>query len=101
MNKSRRQLGCPLGTVRSRLARARDLLTATVNAPRPGPAGSDCRGGVRSDASAASASGELRRLTPVPPELVRSTIRAASQSAAGQGDGHVAAGLARFAGPTA
>ena len=40
------QLGCPLGTVRSRLARARDQVAHASDASRPGAARGGCRGGA-------------------------------------------------------
>ena len=65
------QLGCPLGTVRSRLARARDLLRRRLDPARDRLDGR--RAGVRS--------GSLPLLTP---ELVQSTVHAALDFAAGQ-----------------
>jgi RNA polymerase sigma factor (sigma-70 family) len=58
------QLGCPLGTVRSRLARARDLLRRRLS-----------RRGFEPMAFGFDA---IRRLPPLAPELVRSTVRAAA-----------------------
>ncbi len=58
------QLGCPLGTVRSRLARARDLLRRrlTRRGFEPMAIGLD----------------SIRRLPPLAPDLMQSTVRAAA-----------------------
>jgi RNA polymerase sigma factor (sigma-70 family) len=63
------QLGCPLGTVRSRLARARDLLRRRLT-----------RRGL---APMAFGMESIRKLPPLAPELVRSTVQAAVRVAAG------------------
>jgi RNA polymerase sigma factor (sigma-70 family) len=72
------QLGCPLGTVRSRLARARELLRRRLT--RRGLAPLVGHIGMALDPGSHSA---VLRLAPVPPELVHSTISAAEQIAAG------------------
>ncbi len=72
------QLGCPLGTVRSRLARARDLLHRRLT-----------RRGVEPLAVGFDA---IRRLPPLAPELVRSTVEAAARIAAGQATNQVVSG---------
>ncbi len=63
------QLGCPLGTVRSRLARARELLRRRLT-----------RRGL---APLAVGVGSIRRLPRPAAELVQSTVRAAVRIAAG------------------
>jgi RNA polymerase sigma factor (sigma-70 family) len=76
------QLGCPLGTVRSRLARARNLLHRRLM-----HRGLAARAGAISAAvhtSSASAAAIGARLPSVAPELVRSTTRAAAQLAGGK-----------------
>jgi RNA polymerase sigma factor (sigma-70 family) len=77
------QLGCPLGTVRSRLARARKILHRRLARRGLMP----LAGGVATAFESASASGSVaslaHRLSPVAPELARSTIRAASHVLAG------------------
>ncbi len=85
------QLGCPLGTVRSRLARAKSLLRRRLT-----------RRGLGSLAGVASAldssTGSARTAAQLPgavaPPLVRSTITAASRIAAGQVTDRVASTLA-------
>ena len=64
------QLGCPLGTVRSRLARARDLLRRRLT-----------RRGVE---HLAIGMDSIRRLPPLAPELVQSTVQAAMRISGGQ-----------------
>jgi len=83
------QLGCPLGTVRSRLARARALLHRRLT-----------RRGLASLAAVVAASFDsapagvvASRLSSVPPELIHSTIRAAAPVATGQATAHAASGV--------
>jgi HlyD family secretion protein len=76
------QLGCPLGTVRSRLARARNLLRRRLTRRGMAPMAAVLAGGL--DRVPTSVSVVARHLAPVPRELVRSTIYAASRIAAGQ-----------------
>jgi len=83
------QLGCPLGTVRSRLARARGLLHRRLTRRGLAP----LAGVVASSFDSASAGAVASRLCSVPPELVHSTIRAAAQAAAGQATAQVASGV--------
>jgi HlyD family secretion protein len=84
------RLGCPLGTVRSRMARARDLLRRRLT--RLGFV--SLAGIVVTAVDAASTPTCALRPIPIPPELVHSTIRAASQVAAGRATAGVASGLA-------
>jgi RNA polymerase sigma factor (sigma-70 family) len=85
------QLGCPLGTVRSRLARARKLLhrrlTRRGSAPLAGVVAALIDGG------AASA---VPRLPPVAPELLHSTVQAMARVAAGSLTSQVATGLTAY-----
>jgi HlyD family secretion protein len=68
------QLGCPLGTVRSRLARARGLLRRRLT-----------RRGLAPLALAMDvATGSIPKLPAPAPELVQSTVQAAVRVAAGQ-----------------
>jgi RNA polymerase sigma factor (sigma-70 family) len=85
------QLGCPLGTVRSRLARARDILRKRLVRRGLAPLA-----GVVVAAfgdSSASAAMTALRLTQVPGELVRSTTVAAAKVAAGVAVARVASGI--------
>jgi HlyD family secretion protein len=85
------QLGCPLGTVRSRLARARKLLHRRLIRAGLAPLASTVAAVIdRSSVSAASISPQLPPLTPA---LVRSTIQAASHFAAGRVISQVATGF--------
>jgi len=83
------QLGCPLGTVRSRLARARRLLHRRLTGRGLAP----LAGVVASSFDSASAGAVASRLCSVPPELVRSTIGVAARVAAGQATAGVASGV--------
>jgi len=74
------QLRCPVGTVRSRLARGRDLLRRRLT--------------VRGYASSAGLPGTALPAPAVPASLVRATIEAATRFSAGQG---VAAAMAASA----
>ncbi len=77
------QLGCPLGTVRSRLARARDLLRRRLT-----------RRGLAPMAVAIGAeTGLIRKLPPLAPDLVQSTVQAAVRVAAGQAAKEVVCGV--------
>ena len=76
------QLGCPLGTVRSRLARAKSLLRRRLIRRGLAPLFGVVASAV--DSSTASARTVARLPYTVPPALVRSTIDAASRIAAGQ-----------------
>ena len=77
------RLDCPLGTVRSRLARARNLLHRRLTRRGLAPLAGLLAAALDRASTTASASTEISRLTPVSLELVQSTIRAASQVAAG------------------
>jgi HlyD family secretion protein len=83
------QLGVPLGTVRSRMARARDLLRRRLT--RRGLASMPGVIAILLDGSSATAS--LLRLAPIPAELVQATVRAAAQVAAGQATGLLVSGV--------
>lgn len=84
------QLGCPLGTVRSRMARARNLLRRRLIRRGMAPLG----GVVAAGLDRASASGVAWRLSPVPPELIQSTIHAAGRFVTGQATAQVVSGSA-------
>jgi HlyD family secretion protein len=83
------QLGCPLGTVRSRMARARDLLRRRLTHRGLAP----LAGVVATTLDSADASARAFVRFSVPHELVHSTIRAASQVATGQATAQVVSGL--------
>ena len=91
------QLGCPLGTVRSRMARARNLLRRRLIRRGLAPLAGVVAAGL--DRASASASLVALASVPVPHELVQSTIQAAVRVAAGQATAQmvsvVAASLAR------
>jgi RNA polymerase sigma factor (sigma-70 family) len=73
------QLGCPIGTVRSRMARARDLLRRRL--ARRGLAST---AGALAAVMARSSSHAAQSLEPVSPDLIRSSVQAATRVAAGQ-----------------
>jgi HlyD family secretion protein len=77
------QLGCPLGTVRSRLARARKLLQRRLIRRGLAPLAGVLTAGL--DRAPAIEAGFAWRLAPVPRELVSSTIQAAVRIAGGHG----------------
>jgi len=85
------QLGCPLGTVRSRLARARDLLRSRLVRRGLAP----LAGVVAAELGSSSASASLAalRLSPLPAALAHSTVKAAAQVAAGEAVARVSSGL--------
>jgi HlyD family secretion protein len=86
------QLGCPLGTVRSRIARARKLLERRLS--RQGLAPGLGKPAAGAHAALASVLGAAPGLSPVPPQLVQATVRAASQIAAGSTTAQVLSSLA-------
>ena len=81
------QLAIPLGTVRSRLARARELLCRRLTRRGLAPMLGMIAAGP--DGTSASLSGLAR----IPAELTRSTIRAAAHLASGQATNQVASGV--------
>ena len=80
------QLGCPLGTVRSRLARARKLLHRRLTRRGLAPLAAIVA------AALSEASAQASTLAAVPPLLVKETIRAAAAAASGQALSSVVAG---------
>jgi HlyD family secretion protein len=76
------QLGCPLGTVRSRLARAKSLLRRRLTRRGLAPLAEVVAVAVDSSTTARGAVAEMRLA--LPPMLVRSTVAAASRIAAGE-----------------
>jgi HlyD family secretion protein len=86
------QLGCPLGTVRSRQARARDILRRRLIARGLVPLAGVVAAGL--DRTPAIASGIARPLAPVPPELLRSTIQAAVAGAGAKASAQMVSGFA-------
>jgi RNA polymerase sigma factor (sigma-70 family) len=85
------QLGCPLGTVRSRLARAKSLLRRRLTRRGLAPLADVMASAV--DSSACLARTVAQRPYAVPPALIHSTITAASRLAAGQVTDRVASAL--------
>jgi polysaccharide biosynthesis/export protein len=79
------QLGCPLGTVRSRLARARGQLHKRLTRRGLGPVAGVVAAAFDGSSTSASVSAAASRLSAAPPKLVHATIRAAVQVAAGKG----------------
>jgi HlyD family secretion protein len=85
-------LGCPLGTIRSRLARARNLLRRRLTRRGMAPLAGAVAAGL--DRAPAFASASAQHISSVPRELVQSTIEAASRFAAGQATGQIVSGFA-------
>jgi HlyD family secretion protein len=85
-------LGCPLGTVRSRLARARNLLRNRLTRRGLAPIAGVVAAAF--DRTPTSASVMARNLSPVTRELVQSTIQAAARIAAGQPTAQIVSGFA-------
>jgi HlyD family secretion protein len=88
------QLGCPLGTVRSRMARARNLLRRRLVRRGLAPLAGAVTAGLEAAPGRASAVAEHR--SPVPSELVYSTIEAAVRIAAGESTAPVVSGATAF-----
>jgi HlyD family secretion protein len=86
------QLGCPLGTVRSRMARARKLLQRRLIRRGLAPLAGVVAAGF--ETTPAPASVVAWRRSPVPPELVNSTIQAVGRVAAGESTARVVSGAA-------
>ena len=93
------QLGCPLGTVRSRLARARDKLHTRLTRRGLAPLAGIVAAATRWFIGVGIDVGLGISAVCVPPELVHSTIRAAAQVAGGQATTQVASGVGRVTGP--
>jgi HlyD family secretion protein len=83
------RLGCPLGTVRSRLARAREILLRRLTRRGLAP----LAGVVAAGLSSATARAALVGLPAVPPELAQATIRSALRLAAGEAASRVVSGV--------
>ena len=85
------RLDCPIGTVRSRLARARRLLHRRLARRGLAP----LAGVLAIALDGAQASAQAVRLAPVPAALIQSTVRAGCRAAAGQATAEVvSAGVA-------
>jgi HlyD family secretion protein len=86
------QLDCPLGTVRSRMARARTLLQRRLSrrglAPLPGISAAGLGN------TAAPEFPEIIPLAPVPSELIHATVRAATRVAGGNTVAHAVSSIA-------
>ena len=80
-----------MGTVRSRLARARNLLRRRLTLLGMAPMAAVLAGGL--DRAPTSASVVVRHLAPVPRELVQSTTHAASRIAAGHAMAQIVSGF--------
>jgi polysaccharide biosynthesis/export protein len=78
------QLGCPLGTVRSRLARARDKLHTRLTRRGLAPLAAGMAAALDGSSASASAFCAAAQIAIVPSGLVQSTIHAAVQVAVGQ-----------------
>jgi RNA polymerase sigma factor (sigma-70 family) len=80
------KLGCPLGTVRSRLARARALLRRRLTRRGLAPLAAVVAAGLGSASASASAtaSASIPRPCVVPQHLIDSTVRAAARLSGGQ-----------------
>jgi HlyD family secretion protein len=85
------QLGCPLGTVRSRMARARNLLRRRLIRRGLVPLAGVMAAAL--DRAPAAASAVTWRLSPASPELVDSTIQAAVRVATGESTAQVVSGV--------
>jgi HlyD family secretion protein len=85
------QLGCPLGTVRSRVARARNLLRRRLIGRGMAPIAAVVAAGL--DGMPASASVVAWRLSRVPPQWVHATIQAAVRVAGGQSTAQAVSGV--------
>jgi RNA polymerase sigma factor (sigma-70 family) len=84
------QLGCPLGTVRSHLARARDFLRRRLTRRGLAPLAV----ATALEGSPAQAAPTASRLRPVPSHLVHSTMKAVVQVVVGQATARVVSGVA-------
>jgi polysaccharide biosynthesis/export protein len=87
------QLGCPLGTVRSRLARARSQLHRRLTRRGMAPLAGVVTAALDRSSASAFVSALASRLYFLPPELIHSTIRAAVQVAGGQATAQVVSSL--------
>jgi HlyD family secretion protein len=86
------QLGCPLGTVRSRMARARTLLQRRLTRRGLGSLPGLSAAGLGSISAPETA--KLLQLAPVPSELIQATVRAATHVAGGSAFAHAVSGIA-------
>jgi polysaccharide biosynthesis/export protein len=88
------QLGCPLGTVRSRMARARKLLHRRLIRRGVAPLAGAVAAALDGASAPAAAVCAARLLSAVPAPLVHSTVQAATQLAAGKAVTHAASASA-------
>jgi polysaccharide biosynthesis/export protein len=86
------QLGCPLGTVRSRLARARSRLHTRLTRRGLAPLAGVVAAALDGSSTSAAVTALASRLGRVPPELLGSTVQVAVRVAAGQAPAHAASG---------
>jgi RNA polymerase sigma factor (sigma-70 family) len=84
------QLGCPLGTVRSRLARARDLLRRRLKRRGLAPPA----GLLASVVGSAGGSAATSRPSPVQSRLIDSTVHAAVRISSGRASSHLVSSVA-------
>jgi polysaccharide biosynthesis/export protein len=86
------QLGCPLGTVRSRLARARSRLHTRLTRRGLAPLAVVVAAALDGSSTSAAVTALASRLGRVPPELMESTVQVAVRVAAGQAPDRAASG---------
>jgi polysaccharide biosynthesis/export protein len=86
------QLGCPLGTVRSRLARARSRLHTRLTRRGLAPLAVVVAAALDGSSTSAAVTSLASRLGRVPPELMESTVQVAVRVAAGQAPARAASG---------
>jgi polysaccharide export outer membrane protein len=87
------QLGCPLGTVRSRMARARKILHRRLTRRGAAPLAGIVAAALGGSSGQAAAIATARLRTAIPAQFVHSTVKAAVQVAGGRALAEPAAAL--------